>query len=226
MGVYDKLNCYGHFYKIIKDGVEIVNCRSQLDIINSDIIDAEDIGISRPDSLAIMMNPGTSKPKDHGYQEQEIDVRKFFNRVNEKEFVPTIPDDTLKRIMKIMQHKNWKHVRVINLSDIRQHKSEKLTVELNKYKLHSLNHEHSLFSVIRSAELVEVLEKVQGKPIILAWGTRTCLKPYVIECMDKLRDNTFYGARAAKEGYYHHPLTTRISWTKYLIELLNDIEET
>jgi hypothetical protein len=220
MGLYDQFECYGHFYQIVKDGIVIASCRSQLDIIDSKRMTKKDMSILKIDAMAIMMNPGTSKPLAERFKEPQVDLESFpIHGV--KQLVATKPDDTQKRLMRIMKHRKWKYIRVINLSDIRQHESEKLASEFRNYKMQSPNYEHSLFSSSRKLELLENLKQAEDKPIILAWGTKTCLKPFAIECLNKLEGKIFYGTRAAKAEYYHHPLTTKIKWVDSIIALLD-----
>lgn len=220
MGLYDHFECYGHFYKITKSGSVIASCRSQLDIIDSKKMNQSDLTNSKADALAIMMNPGKSKPEDDFYQEMKFDINALILKASEKDLVLTIPDNTQKRLMKIMQREEWKHIKVLNLSDIRQHDSRKLKKELTNYNLIGLDQEHSVFSQSRRLELLETLTSIESKPIILAWGTQTCLESFVITSLKILEGKNLIGCKAKVDGYYHHPLTRKIKWTESFLELL------
>ncbi|MDG0789969.1 DUF1643 domain-containing protein [Cohnella ginsengisoli] len=216
MGIYDQFECYGHFYQIVKEGKVIACCRSQLDIVDTQRL----TNASSIDALAIMMNPGTSKPCDENYIEPQVDIMSF-RLHGAKPLVSTIPDDTQKRLMKIMKYKQWTHMRVINLSDIRQPKSAKLPGELRKYKTHSSNHEHSIFSDERKDELAAILELYEDKPIIVAWGSQPCLSQYAKACLKALENRDYYGVSTSKVPYFHHPLTRQFSWINSLIALMD-----
>ncbi|WP_409346936.1 DUF1643 domain-containing protein [Paenibacillus sp. MBLB4367] len=218
MSKFNEFKCYGHFYKITKDNMVVARCRSQLDIINADKMKFDHLIDSVPDALSIMMNPGTSRPADSNYIEKEIDLDNFITE--EKEIVHTIPDDTQKRLMRVMQIKKWKHLRVINLSDIRQPESQKLSEELKQYNKHSLLMEHSIFSGVRKNEVDSLLKKMKGKPIIIAWGTQNCLNQFAKVCLTVIKGHMSYGVTAKKNYHFQHPLTTKLSWVDNILKLM------
>lgn len=193
--------------------ITISRCRSQLDIINSDKIFYEQA--LEPDAVVVMMNPGTSRPEDSEYIEKEYQL--LYLTLSEKEMVLAHPDETQKRIMRIMLAKGWKHVRVINLSDIRQHVSEKLVAEIKNFNLYSNKMEHSIFSKLRRTELLKLIGNSSEKPILFAWGTQDCLNHHAVECLKIIKGT---GVKAKKEIHFQHPLTTRASWIKSILKLI------
>lgn len=214
--------CYGHFYKIKKDKVVFSKCRSLLEIINTNQISFGALKRSIPDSLCIMMNPGTSTPKDSSYREKVYDVSSFKLKHQVKDMVLTVPDDTQYRIMAIMKENNWKHVRVINLTDIRQHQSEELQSEINLFKRIHSTPIHSLFTEERKDELKQVLSSVKSQPIIMAWGTQRCLKQYAKRCVQNTLSFNCYGIRSKQDQYFlQHPLTTTCSWVSEILHILD-----
>lgn len=203
-------------------GEVLAKCRSVLDIVDNTQFNVnENYKNVMPDALSIMMNPGASKPKDPKYIFEEIELT-LANELREKIVIPTVPDDTQKRLMKIMRMKNWKYLKVINLSDICQHDSKKLSGHVRQYNQKSAFSEHSIFSDLRQSELNEIISQMKGKPVIRAWGTQKCLAPYIKRCNEEIADLKLYGIKAKNEGYYHHPLTTRTSWINQMIELLKE----
>ena len=106
-----------YFYKL--DNAQKSDCRLYLDIRS------ENVSLTRPDLILIMLNPGSCKSKHMEY-EKEIDVN---------------PDQTLHRIKSLMEKQNERNlnwIRVLNLSDLVNAKvgnSSKLLVKLKK-RLH------------------------------------------------------------------------------------------
>lgn len=122
----DKYHCYGHFYTLqVKNNS--IPCRSVLEIIEaSNTVDNEiDQTSKKPDAITIMMNPGGSEPdmlNEPEYIETIIDDKFFCIDFMNKTLVRAIPDTTQDRIMNIMNVTGWKHVRILNLLDVRQKK--------------------------------------------------------------------------------------------------------
>jgi hypothetical protein len=100
MSIFNDYESYGHFYKIRKGSKIIAECRSVLDIIDTKKVNNWGLSSSIPNMICIMMNPGTSKPADSNYLEQEVEIDGF--QLLGKEITLTIPDHTQKRLMKIM----------------------------------------------------------------------------------------------------------------------------
>ena len=111
-----KYKCYGHFYDLKFSSKNMVNCRSVLEIIDSSIPDNDikNLSFRIPDTIFIMMNPGSSYPLEEpikDIKEMSIDFRK------KKNLVLTRPDNTQYQLMRIGVEMGWSHLRVLNLSD-------------------------------------------------------------------------------------------------------------
>lgn len=211
MLISDSYSCYGHFYDIYFSGEKISECRSVLEIVRK-TTDFTITGLSQsiPDAIAIMMNPGTSVPVSE--IPEIINLETFILDFNSKKLVITIPDNTQSRIMKIMNCFNWNHVRVINLSDIREKKSGKLGKLIKDFERNTSCDRHTIFSNTRTLERGFALSD-KSVPLLLAWGTKGCIKKYATECLSILSNRQIFGIPSMQEEiFYHHPLTTKLSW--------------
>ena len=79
--------------------------------------------------------------------------------------------------MRVMHYQNWGHVRVLNLSDLREAKSPifaKKYLSLESEYGYGFEYgygEHSIFCPARADELATALKRKKGAPIMCAWGT-------------------------------------------------------
>ncbi|MFM9962027.1 MAG: hypothetical protein ACKV2Q_12470 [Planctomycetaceae bacterium] len=116
-----RYDVFGHFYSVRVSRNTVVHCRSVLEIVEQ--ADSPDelsvLSKQKPDAVFIMMNPGSSRP-----------LVAVNNRIDAEELhelpislVPTKPDTTQYQVMRLMHHCEWRHVRVLNLSDLRCSKS-------------------------------------------------------------------------------------------------------
>ena len=112
---------FGHFYAVELASKEVVECRSVLEIASKTHAPKEpsELSMLRPDAVFVMMNPGSSRPL--------VEVN---NPIHAKaihklpiSLVPTRPDTTQYQVMRLMHFRCWRHVRVLNLSDLRNPKS-------------------------------------------------------------------------------------------------------
>ncbi len=189
--------CYGHFYRLNVEGAEPILCRSVLEITS---LPREAVGAgtdpddlfgnhtfkgmvsSRPDAVVIMMNPGSSRPIEDGDTESllTMPLPKDFK----KPLVLTQPDNTQYQIMRIAVSKGWNHVRVLNISDIRDPKSPSFIARTKKLDGMTGGEAHSLFSKVRKTEREQMLKRKPGAPFILGWGQDAGLIPLARQCLD------------------------------------------
>lgn len=112
-----KFGVFGHFYSVLVAPKNVVECRSMLEIVVSEYDPKTTATLSsrKPDAVFIMMNPGSSRPLT------EVDNRIHAKAIHELpiSLVPTKPDTTQYQVMRVMHHCEWRHVRVLNLSDLR-----------------------------------------------------------------------------------------------------------
>lgn len=180
-----RFSCYGHFYELALMNGDRVNCRSVLEIVDGDISQKvpSDISELEPDVVVIMMNPGSSHPKDIYHIDDEIEYPRSFTSFR-KELVLTQPDNTQYQIMRVAVHKGWKHIRVLNLSDLRDPKSGSFLQKVDALSGIMGGHVHSLFCSERSVELAHALKRRNRTPILLGWGQDPGLIPLARQCMD------------------------------------------
>lgn len=96
----------------------------------------------------------------------------------------------------------WNYVLVLNLSDLRNTKSEKFIEEYNRLNDPFL----SLFSHCRNKERKQLLQKIEMRPVIVAWGVNKTLQPLSTQALSKLPKH-IYGLKgeASLTYQYLHP---------------------
>ena len=202
--------CYsvmGHFYDISLDGAVHLNCRSSLEIlslVNAD--DFRDVCRGLPDAVFIMMNPGSSRPLDK-LPSSIRDIRAISDR---KTFVKTRPDTTQYQVMRVMARLGWQHVRVLNLSDLREPKSSVFSSRFQSIEASHGYTAHSLFSPIRTPELTRELHRKVDAPLICAWGVSPKLNSLICVAAPVLRDAGICRGllKVGTSDRYFHPLPT------------------
>ncbi|MDA2439137.1 DUF1643 domain-containing protein [Bacillus cereus] len=214
-------DCYGHFYNLYLENRKVAECRSVLEIVRKKgNLSISNIIINPPDAIVIMMNPGSSKPiKNTAESIEVIDVENFCVEHSVESLVATKPDNTQSQIMNVMNFKGWNHVRVLNLSDIREKDSDKLGGRIRRFEKETLSIVHSIFSSQRAHERSSLLA-VDNVPIIVAWGTKSFMKKYAQRCLTILKSREYYGVVSTQSKlYYYHPLTSKIPWVSQIKEL-------
>ncbi len=194
--------CYGHFYRLDVAGTEPLLCRSVLEITSlpreavdagTDPDDLFSLGEkshtcasveknSLPDAVVIMMNPGSSRPIEEGDTDSLLTLP--LPAGFKKPLVLTQPDNTQYQLMRIAVSKGWKHVRILNISDIRDPKSPSFIARTQALDGIPGGEAHSLFSKVRKNEREQMLRRKPGAPIILGWGQATGLIPLAKQCLD------------------------------------------
>src|ERR1700722_18786692 len=163
-----KFDVFGHFYSVQVAPKKVVECRSVLEIVEADHAPKKTTALSnrKPDAIFIMMNPGSSRPL------ADVNNRIHAKAIHELpiSLVPTKPDTTQYQVMRIMHYCEWRHVRVLNLSDLRCPKSGVFFKQFKRLEQESSFDSHSIFSIRRKSELVLKLTKHNNIPVIRAWG--------------------------------------------------------
>ena len=138
---------FGHFYTVELDSKETVECRSVLEIADHSFTTDGPDGLSQrqPDAVFIMMNPGSSKP----LVEVNNHIRVAAIQKLMVSLVPTKPDTTQYQVMRLMHFRGWRHVRVLNLSDIRSPKSLEFIKRFQRLEAESCFESHSVFAKAR-----------------------------------------------------------------------------
>ncbi len=193
--------CYGHFYRLNIEGTDPLLCRSMLEITSlpreavgagtdsDDLFShsepnhtSEGVVQGLPDAVVIMMNPGSSRPIEDGDTNSllTMPLPKNFK----KPLVLTQPDNTQYQLMRIMVSKGWKHIRILNISDIRDPKSPSFIARTKALDGIPNGETHSLFSKVRKKEREQMLKRKPGAPFILGWGQDKGLIPLAKQCLD------------------------------------------
>lgn len=143
-------NVWGSFYTAGKQSY-----RNALDMATKDIL-PEDLTRRSTDAIIIMLNPGSSEPLNPKMIQRKRGIR----------FTLTKPDQAQYQIMSLMHHMNWNHVRVLNLSDLREPRSKDF---LTKLKNGKLAQNHSIFCTQREQEFKELYQLKKSGSTVLAW---------------------------------------------------------
>lgn len=222
-----QFTCYGHFYELAFISGETAKCRSVLEIVDTSIPQDNPAAISemKPDVVVIMMNPGSSRPKVEGHVDDVLEYPGSGNPM-QKKLVLTQPDNTQYQVMRVAVSKGWKHIRVLNLSDLRDPKSVKFIQQALALGGIMGGHVHSLFCEERAAECARSLERKTRTPILLGWGQDLGLLPMVEQCLEKIS-----GEPTCTVPSGVHPLLNahpspmmqkkKIQWLETILENLN-----
>ncbi|MCK5311622.1 MAG: DUF1643 domain-containing protein [Desulfobacteraceae bacterium] len=208
---------FGHFYSISN-----IDCRSVLEIVNKEnnIKELDSLSLMSPDAIFIMMNPGSSRPLN------EVNNIISINNVEQLEvsLVPTKPDTTQYQLMRVMHYCNWKHVRVLNLSDMRDPKSGRFVERYKAIENYMGLKEHSIFSDARGNELKRKLKRKSAAPVVCAWGVNAELDQLIERCTRKISHITKVGGilKNGTKNKYFHPLPTlqmdKEKWVSGMVE--------
>lgn len=182
-----RFTCYGHFYELAFMNGEKAKCRSVLEIVDTSIPQDNPSAISemKPDVVVIMMNPGSSRPKVDDHVDEVLEYPGSGNPM-QKKLVLTQPDNTQYQVMRVAVSKGWKHIRVLNLSDLRDPKSVNFLQQVSTLVGLMGGHVHSLFCEERAEECVRSLERKTPTPILLGWGQDRGLLPMVEQCLERI----------------------------------------
>ena len=212
---------FGHFYSVEIASGEIVECRSVLEIANKSRTPKDSAALSKrkPDAVFIMMNPGSSKPL------APVSNHILADEIGELSIslVRTKPDTTQYQVMRIMHDRQWHHVRVLNLSDLRCSKSGDFIKLYGRLEDESGFDSHSIFSEERKSELATKLPQSRTMPLVLAWGLSEKLDPLIERCLSKIASNrTIKGVlEVGTTNKYRHPLPSlqkqKVEWLDSMI---------
>ena len=200
----------GHFYTVELENKELLDCRSVLEITEKESTPSDINALSNknPDAIFIMMNPGSSTPIKCV---NNTIARKDINKLKIS-LVPTKPDVTQYQVMRVMHYCEWSHVRVLNLSDMRDPKSGKFIERFIDIEKRTKFIEHSIFSDLRYSELKSKLTKDSNTHIICAWGISTDFDPLINRCLQKVNTTQVignsYDSRQCRTWDYYHPCLT------------------
>ncbi|MCP4722372.1 MAG: DUF1643 domain-containing protein [Desulfobacteraceae bacterium] len=220
-----KFEVFGHFYSVDLVSGEQINCRSVLEIVTTKD-KPSDINLlleRAADAVFIMMNPGSSLP-----------LEEVNNIIPEKQvgglcasLVLTKPDTTQYQVMRVMHYCGWSHVRVLNLSDLRNPKGGEFVKQYCDIENRTGFTAHSLFSDQRRDELVSNLNRKAKSPVVCAWGVSPDLDPLIERCTSKISgvQDCLGLLKPQTKNRYFHPLPTlqksKIKWVDNMVSLIN-----
>ncbi len=170
--------------------------------------------------MVIMMNPGSSKPLE---EVNNVIPEKQISQLKSS-LVLTRPDTTQYQVMRLMCYCQWSHVRVLNLSDLRDPKSTKFIAHFSDIESRTGFLGHSLFSDERRAELQIKLNRQTSAPILFAWGVSPDLDPLIERCLKSVGHlpNTTGLLKPNTKNKYFHPLPTlqrdKLKWVNHMIK--------
>lgn len=220
-----KFEVFGHFYSINLAPGEQIDCRSVLEIVTTKDKpgDINRLLKRAADAIFIMMNPGSSLPLEP--------VNNLFSKKQVGDMgaslVKTRPDTTQYQVMRVMHYCSWSHVRVLNLSDLRNPKGGAFAAQYRDIEDRTGFTAHSLFSGERTWELASHLNRKSPSPIVCAWGVSPNLDPLIERCLNKLTgiSGRIGLLKPETENRYFHPLPTlqkaKINWVNNMVQLIN-----
>lgn len=212
------MRIYGHFYQF-EDLSAGYQGRSTLEIIRTQIPSVDNVLSAIPDIIVIMMNPGSSEPRDPRLNPQTVADAACIHQ--NPVLVDTIPDDTQCSILQLMERKSLNHVRVLNLSDYREPNSANFLKKLTQEN--SCIGRHSIFSEERNRER-QLRLRARLRLAVLAWGQDTRLRFLAWACVNALpRCYERLGQRTHCDHYlYAHPwqrdARARAEWIDSIVD--------
>ncbi len=182
-----RFDCFGHFYELGLMNGEVAKCRSVLEIVDGTVprTDLSAISEMPPDVVVVMMNPGSSHPTVAGHVDERIDYPQG-GAPRRKALVPTRPDNTQYQVMRVAVAQGWSHIRVLNLSDLRDPKSGSFLQKTEALAGIIGGNAHSIFCAERAAECAQALKRRRPTPVLLGWGQDAGLIPLARQCLGRL----------------------------------------
>lgn len=215
----------GNFYKLEYSNGDELECRNTLEIYTKS--NSNDIRKKNsPDAVFIMMNPGKSRPKDKNYEPPIVKERDIKNSKAIKiSLIETVPDITQYQVMRIMREKNWKHIRILNLSDYREAQSPEFYKKIKQLKKSDKESIHSIFSGERFKELNNLID-INNKPnIIVAWGRDKALSELICKAISSKKLEERIGCSESDDQFYYSHASPRLKEhkIKWLDNILDQI---
>lgn len=193
-----RFEVWGRYYEAELDGHRY-ELRSHLEIFDRSVgwPEAARAGAGL---VAVMMNPGGSRP---------------LAALDRDGWAPALPDRTQYQLMKVALRVGIRHIRVINLSDLRTPKSAQLFATLATLR----DDRHSIFSPRRHDELGRSLGG-RTTPLLRAWGMAAALEPLARAAIHATQQQPVLGL--TQDGIrYRHPLPQRADLQQQWLEDMN-----
>jgi hypothetical protein len=225
-GKKKKFIVYGSYYNIKLDSDNIIKCRNCLEIFDKNLYTNLDDAINPfdeiSDAIAIMMNPGSSRPLLEDYSEPCYDINGIEKNIIANKMVLAKPDTTQYQIMRIMDYISWRNVRVLNLSDIREPKCNEFFKKVKDFE-RNYDNCHSVFYENRIEERKLAFKtKNYFSPIIVAWGCNRSLCNLANRAIVNIDKRRIVGILHNVDNLYRHPLPTLYKAKKEWLEQLTN----
>ncbi|MEH6467946.1 MAG: hypothetical protein V7722_09970 [Porticoccus sp.] len=215
---------FGHFYSIGLESGDRIDCRSVLEVVSKGMVGSEPGCLTRqlPDAIFIMMNPGSSESvdaTDATIAGEDISGLNIF-------LVPAKPDPTQYQVMRLMHYCGWNHVRVLNISDMKDPISGKFMKRFSDLEKRTGYTGHSLFDDVRADELIDKLKRRSEAPVVCAWGVSKDLDPLIARCLGKISHLPLLTGllKAHSNNKYFHPLpilqADKETWVNDMVDML------
>lgn len=170
---------YAHFYYLTISKQKWL-CRSVADIIENSAdttLQAEDLN-AVPNAVVVMMNPGAARPvvnsTDPSLAIMNLSRQRLFDASHLRPKLEVCADNAQYQLMRLMKLKQWRHLRIINLSDLCEGSSQDFAKLYGDVGQYDDSHPESLMHNKRIRELDFYLDNVFK--IILAWGRQPVLE--------------------------------------------------
>lgn len=187
---------WGRYRDTVLDGRPVA-LRSHLEIVATGRDPRSAIGADA-DLVAVMMNPGGSRPL------AELDADGW---------APAVPDRTQLQLMRLAAALEphgvaVRHIRVLNLSDLRTPKSAEFVAMLAAIA----DGRHSVFHPDRRGELARALGP-SHTPVLRAWGLSPALARWATPAVAATDGHPVFGVHAGGTAW-RHPLPQRADLQK------------
>lgn len=222
---------FGSFYKLHTNNDEPIECRSALEIFKKNNFPNLGFFVEQckniPDAMVIMMNPGSSSPLNgvNNNYESTYELSELSDNILSNKMVLAKKDATQYQIMRIMDFQKWNHVRILNLSDIREPKSKIFIRKIKDFEKKN-GQIHSIFSEERCDERKRTLSKKETNPIIVAWGCNKHISELAKKAINYLDCHTIAGLCHSGKYLFRHPLPPmhedRKDWLEKILKKLNE----
>lgn len=197
------------YYRDIDE--EKILCRRVADVKKEGHDDA------KIDAYFILMNPGSCKIYDASIVAKD--------ESGEIIMAESKPDATMVRIMNIMQELDFKHIRILNMSDVVSGNSAKAEASIDKLIERGYD-EHCIFSEKRREELKELTK--EEAVYVAAWGCSDKISYYSPYAMEYFKDKKLVGVYNGVGKYKHIKPPNKnlqIALAEQIIEQIKNIEK-
>lgn len=164
----EEFSFYGNFYRNSKQVRD--SFRNILSIVpkQGEIKESINFDDFKYDALFIMMNPGGSTPTAKNYK---IRKQEYVSLLSNS-LIKARPDQTQYQVCRVAKVFNWKAIAIINLSDIREAKSNEFLKRIPT--LNKQFQQHSMFCKERESEFKQLINQLSDKTnVYAAWGLKT-----------------------------------------------------